>query len=361
MPRPGRRLLALALAGARPSCAAQAPAPSDAGYVVQRLPLPPDQLRAGGHGHPRLPEDHGHEGRPGRRCSAFRCSRPGPTATPATSRRLTTCRPTRRSTTTRSPTRTSRWRTGRCTKERAGALRPDDHRLQPRGHVRGRPHQARAADVPRRVLRDRRVHDPQGVRLLEDRRRDGQPHQPGARPHPRLRGRGRPRGHPAQRHRHAVPEARAGAVPGRRSSATLFRRHPRTTIIWAHCGLGRIVRPVEGPARASSSARSAIPGSPTSRSTSPGTRWRSTSSATPEAIQAAADLINRHPDRFLFGTDEVAPHRAGEVPQGLRHVRAAVREADAGGEREGAQGQLRAPLRRGARARAGSGRRPTSK
>ena len=30
-------------------------------------------------------------------------------------------------------------------------------------------------DVPRRLLRDRRVHDPQGVRLVEDRGRDGQP------------------------------------------------------------------------------------------------------------------------------------------------------------------------------------------
>jgi hypothetical protein len=29
--------------------------------------------------------------------------------------------------------------------------------------------------------------------------------------------------------------------------------------------------------------------------------------ATPETLQATADLINRHPDRFLFGTDEVAP------------------------------------------------------
>ena len=29
--------------------------------------------------------------------------------------------------------------------------------------------------------------------------------------------------------------------------------------------------------------------------------------ASPETVQAAADLINRHPDRFLFGTDEVAP------------------------------------------------------
>ena len=29
--------------------------------------------------------------------------------------------------------------------------------------------------------------------------------------------------------------------------------------------------------------------------------------ATPEATKIAADLINRYPDRFLFGTDEVAP------------------------------------------------------
>jgi predicted TIM-barrel fold metal-dependent hydrolase len=25
----------------------------------------------------------------------------------------------------------------------------------------------------------------------------------------------------------------------------LFKRHPKTTIIWAHCGVGRIVRPVK--------------------------------------------------------------------------------------------------------------------
>jgi hypothetical protein len=29
--------------------------------------------------------------------------------------------------------------------------------------------------------------------------------------------------------------------------------------------------------------------------------------ATPESTKIAADLINRYPDRFLFGTDEVAP------------------------------------------------------
>ena len=29
--------------------------------------------------------------------------------------------------------------------------------------------------------------------------------------------------------------------------------------------------------------------------------------ASPESIKAVADLVNRYPDRFLFGTDEVAP------------------------------------------------------
>ncbi len=42
-----------------------------------------------------------------------------------------------------------------------------------------------------RVLRHRRVHDPQGVRLIEDRRRDGEPHEPGARSDPRVRRGGR--------------------------------------------------------------------------------------------------------------------------------------------------------------------------
>jgi len=29
--------------------------------------------------------------------------------------------------------------------------------------------------------------------------------------------------------------------------------------------------------------------------------------SSPETIKATADIINRYPDRFLFGTDEVAP------------------------------------------------------
>ena len=48
---------------------------------------------------------------------------------------------------------------------RAGALRSDDHRLQPGRHVRRRSHPPRADDVPRRLHRHRRVQHPQGVRL----------------------------------------------------------------------------------------------------------------------------------------------------------------------------------------------------
>ena len=158
--------------------------------------------------------DDGRHGRARRRCSGFRCSRCGRTATPATSLRTTTCRPTRRSTTTRSPTRTSRWRTAR-------SLRQQQARFDPM--ITGfNPADMYAADHIRRVLLTfpgvfsghRRVHDPQGVRLREDRRAD-RPRltDPALAPHPRFRGRGRPGRDPAQRRRHAVPKTGPGAVP----------------------------------------------------------------------------------------------------------------------------------------------------
>jgi predicted TIM-barrel fold metal-dependent hydrolase len=86
----------------------------------------------------------------------------------------------------------------------------------------------------------------------------------------------------------------------------LFERHPRTTVIWAHCGLGRVVHPVKDQlamiGRALADPRLAHVHIDIS--------WEETAKyivATPETTQATADLINRFPDRFLFGTDEVAP------------------------------------------------------
>jgi len=86
----------------------------------------------------------------------------------------------------------------------------------------------------------------------------------------------------------------------------LFRRHPKTTIIWAHCGLGRVVHAVKDQLGIVDRALD----DPALAHVSIDISWDEVAKylvATPESIQAAADLINRHPDRFLFGTDEVAP------------------------------------------------------
>jgi len=91
----------------------------------------------------------------------------------------------------------------------------------------------------------------------------------------------------------------------------LFRRHPKTTIIWAHCGLGRIVRPVKDQLGIVDRALD----DPTLAHVCIDISWDEVAKylvATPETVQAAADLINRHPDRFLFGTDEVAPKEQGK-------------------------------------------------
>ena len=86
----------------------------------------------------------------------------------------------------------------------------------------------------------------------------------------------------------------------------LFRRHPKATIIWAHMGLGRIVHPVKDMVGIIDRALS----DPGLSHVSVDISWDEVAKyliASPEAVQAVADLINRHPDRFLFGTDEVAP------------------------------------------------------
>ena len=88
--------------------------------------------------------------------------------------------------------------------------------------------------------------------------------------------------------------------------SSLFKRHAKTTIIWAHCGLGRIVRPVKDQLALVERGLS----NPELDHIYIDLSWDEVAKyvvATPESVQAMADLINRHPDRFLFGTDEVAP------------------------------------------------------
>jgi predicted TIM-barrel fold metal-dependent hydrolase len=104
-----------------------------------------------------------------------------------------------------------------------------------------------------------------------------------------------------------APFPKPGQVPYQAVQlGNLFRRHPNTTIIWAHCGLGRIVRPVHDQLTIIDHALS----DPSLSHVCIDISWDEVAKyivATPETIKAAADLINKYPDRFLFGTDEVAP------------------------------------------------------
>jgi hypothetical protein len=104
-----------------------------------------------------------------------------------------------------------------------------------------------------------------------------------------------------------APFPKAGQQPWQAVQlGALLRRHPRTTTIWAHMGLGRIVRPVTAQLAIVDNALS----DPSLKHVYVDISWDEVAKyvvASPESIAATADLINRHPDRFLFGSDEVAP------------------------------------------------------
>jgi len=104
-----------------------------------------------------------------------------------------------------------------------------------------------------------------------------------------------------------VPFAKEGSAPAYLAQMkTVLKRHPKTTIIWAHTGMGRIVRPVRGHA----ATLEAMLQDPAFNHVYFDISWDEVAKyfvATPESTKIAADLLNRYPDRFLFGTDEVAP------------------------------------------------------
>ncbi len=104
-----------------------------------------------------------------------------------------------------------------------------------------------------------------------------------------------------------VPFAKPGSQPAYLNQMkALLKRHPKTTIIWAHTGMGRVVRPITNHA----AALAEILRDPTFGNVYFDISWDQVAKyivATPEATAITANLINRYPDRFLFGTDEVAP------------------------------------------------------
>ena len=116
-----------------------------------------------------------------------------------------------------------------------------------------------------------------------------------------------------------MPFARAGSEPVYLSQMkAVLRRHPQASIIWAHVGLGRIVHPVQPSASAPTTSRNpnhgeivqAILSDSTLRHVHFDISWDEVAKyflATPETTRRAAEMINRYPDRFLFGSDVVAP------------------------------------------------------
>jgi predicted TIM-barrel fold metal-dependent hydrolase len=104
-----------------------------------------------------------------------------------------------------------------------------------------------------------------------------------------------------------MPFAKAGTEPVYFAQMReLLRRHPQTTIIWAHTGVGRVVHPVEDHLKHIESLIT-DPGLP---NLCFDISWDEVAKyllASDESVARSAAFLERYPDRFLFGTDEVAP------------------------------------------------------
>jgi predicted TIM-barrel fold metal-dependent hydrolase len=101
----------------------------------------------------------------------------------------------------------------------------------------------------------------------------------------------------------------------------LLKRHPKTSIIWAHVGLGRIVHPIQVSAEAAERHPThmgiveAMLQDPELDHVNFDISWDEVAKyavASSEASARVTAMLNKYPDRFLFGTDTVAP--AGPEP-----------------------------------------------
>ncbi len=101
----------------------------------------------------------------------------------------------------------------------------------------------------------------------------------------------------------------------------LLKRHPKATIVWAHTGLGRVVRPVQVSAAAAERTPSHLQilegmlDDPSLRHVTYDISWDEVAKyaiSSPDVTARVVALLSKHSDRFLFGTDTVAP--AGPAP-----------------------------------------------
>ena len=98
----------------------------------------------------------------------------------------------------------------------------------------------------------------------------------------------------------------------------LLKRHPETTVIWAHAGLGRVIAPINVQASPETAERGfnhfeivdVIIKEPELSHVYFDISWSEVAKYAvrdASAIEETAEFLNTHADRILFGTDNVAP------------------------------------------------------
>ena len=96
----------------------------------------------------------------------------------------------------------------------------------------------------------------------------------------------------------------------------VLKRHRNASIIWAHVGLGRIVHPVRASAESAERPDTQLEivesllADPELNHVNFDISWDEVAKyavASKESIANVVRILNAHPDRFLFGTDVVAP------------------------------------------------------
>ena len=98
----------------------------------------------------------------------------------------------------------------------------------------------------------------------------------------------------------------------------LFKRHPKASIIWAHCGLGRIVSP---PKEYTKFLETMLM-DPALKHVNFDISWDQVAKYVvhdSSSLAHTAELLNKYPDRFLFGTDNMAP-ASQEVHMKVYHI-----------------------------------------
>jgi predicted TIM-barrel fold metal-dependent hydrolase len=117
------------------------------------------------------------------------------------------------------------------------------------------------------------------------------------------------------------PFAKEGSAPAYLDQMTaVLKRYSNTTVLWAHTGVGRVVRPIKNHA----ANLQAIPGGVDFHRVYVDISWDEVAKdvvSNPAAVRIMADLMERYPDRFLFGTDEVAPTNRIELSTGSSNIR----------------------------------------